>query len=117
MRKLRDDHAELIDRIKQLAGILDPSKYENRAVIAEVGDLERYVPLLQLRCIVNNCGMNRVLKEILVILEAECQLSWFQRVRKTQELKENVLSCATKLDVYIERLTVCAVARFRHSEH
>lgn len=45
LRKLRDDHTELIDRIERLALILDPVKHETgaRVMIAEVGDLERWV--------------------------------------------------------------------------
>ncbi|KAF4580260.1 hypothetical protein EYR40_003194 [Pleurotus pulmonarius] len=96
IKKLRDDHAELIDRISRLADILDPRKHENRAVIAEAGELER------------------ALNDIRGSLEAERQLSWFQRVRKTQELKENVLSCTAKLDAYIERLTVASLLRIHN---
>lgn len=48
----------------------------------------------------------RALREIVAVLEEERQLSWFQRVRKTQELKDNVLSCTAKLDACIERFTV-----------
>ncbi len=40
LRKLRDDHAELIDRIKQLGLILDPGKNEDRTIVTE--DLERW---------------------------------------------------------------------------
>ncbi|KAF4586562.1 Serine-threonine/tyrosine-protein kinase catalytic domain-containing protein [Pleurotus pulmonarius] len=94
LRKLRDDHAELIDRIKQLGLILDPGKNEDRTIVTE--DLER------------------ALKEIKTVLEAECRLSWFQRVRKTQELKDNISSCTTKLDAYIERFTVGSLLRIQH---
>lgn len=96
IRQLRDDHTELIDRITQLAAILDRSKDENWAIIAEVGDLERS------------------LNEILSILEAECQLSWFQRVRKTQELKDNVIYCTAKVDKYIECFTVASLLRIHN---
>ncbi|KAF9490441.1 hypothetical protein BDN71DRAFT_193062 [Pleurotus eryngii] len=88
LRKLRDDHAELIDRIKQLALILDPGKNKARTIVTEVEDLER------------------ALTEIIAVLEAECRLGWFQRVRKSQELKDNILSCTAKLDAYIERFTI-----------
>ncbi|KAF9488417.1 hypothetical protein BDN71DRAFT_462108 [Pleurotus eryngii] len=96
LRKLRDDHAELIDRIKQLALILDPGKNKARTIVTEVEDLER------------------ALTEIIAVLEAECRLGWFQRVRKSQELKDNILSCTAKLDAYIERFTVGSLLRIQH---
>ncbi|KAF4591326.1 hypothetical protein EYR40_009929 [Pleurotus pulmonarius] len=85
IRKLRDEHTELIDRIKQLAQVLGDG---TGAVMAQVRDLER------------------ALEEIVVTLEEERQLTWFQRVRKTQELKDNIMSCTAKLDAFIERFTV-----------
>ncbi|KAL4261839.1 hypothetical protein AB1N83_007983 [Pleurotus pulmonarius] len=94
IKKLRDDHAELIDRISRLADILDPRKQASS------------------RKQKNWSG--RALNDIRGSLEAERQLSWLQRVRKTQELKENVLSCTAKLDAYIERLTVASLLRIHH---
>ncbi|KAF4581637.1 hypothetical protein EYR38_002966 [Pleurotus pulmonarius] len=85
IRKLRDEHTELIDRIKQLAQVLGDG---TGAVMAQVRDLER------------------ALEEIVVTLEEERRLTWFQRVRKTQELKDNIMSCTAKLDAFIERFTV-----------
>ncbi len=51
-------------------------------------------------------GGDRALREILGALEGEYRLTWFQRVYKTQELRDNISACTAKLDIFIERFTV-----------
>ncbi|KAF4562689.1 hypothetical protein EYR36_004083 [Pleurotus pulmonarius] len=79
------EQPHLTQVIKQLAQVLGDG---TGAVMAQVRDLER------------------ALEEIVVTLEEERRLTWFQRVRKTQELKDNIMSCTAKLDAFIERFTV-----------
>ncbi|KAL4261833.1 hypothetical protein AB1N83_007987 [Pleurotus pulmonarius] len=95
LRSLRSDHADLVDRVAQLARILEPHPQKARCAIAEAGELER------------------ALHEILGALEGEYRLTWFQRVYKTQELRDNISACTAKLDTFIERFTIASLLRIQ----
>ncbi len=41
LKRLRSDHADLVDRVAQLARILEPHPQKARCAIAEAGELER----------------------------------------------------------------------------